>query len=109
MANHHHRLASESTAERSKESVEDEISGVENALAEINLKKVILEGYKDGLERRLSAEQMGSRIAAEKEEAKEYLAAEKVKALKVRGGSSSVGKARAESSALEMAKGTFEK
>jgi hypothetical protein len=47
------------------------------------------------------------RMAAERKEAGEYLTGEKEKALNVRKGTTTTGKARAESSALEMAKGTL--
>lgn len=50
---------------------------------------------------------MALRMAAEKKEAREYLNGEKEKALNVRKGTTAAGKARAESSALEMAKGTL--
>lgn len=73
----------------------------------MDLQKEILEGIKDGLVRNMSAQQMAARVAAEKKEAREYLIGEKENALKVRKGTTTAGKARAESSALEMAKGTF--
>jgi hypothetical protein len=73
----------------------------------MDLKKEILKGYKDGLVRNMSAHQMALRMAAEKKEAREYLNGEKEKALNVRKGTTAAGKARAESSALEMAKGTL--
>lgn len=57
--------------------------------------------------RKMSAHQMALRMAAEKKEAREYLNGEKEKALNVRKGTTTAGKARAESSALEMAKGTL--
>jgi hypothetical protein len=83
------------------------MTAIEGALAVVNLQRELLKGAKGGLERSMSAQQMGSRIAAENREAKEYLTGEKIKALKVRKGTTTAGKARAESSALEMAKGTF--
>lgn len=83
------------------------MAAVDAALVVVNHQKEILAGVKGGLERSMSAQQMGSRIAAEKKVAKEYLAGDKQKALKVSGDTTTWGKARAESSALEMAKGTF--
>jgi hypothetical protein len=79
------------------------MTAIEGALAVVNLQRELLKGAKGGLERSMSAQQMGSRIAAENREAKEYLTGEKTKALKVRKGTTTAGK----SSALEMAKGTF--
>jgi hypothetical protein len=76
-------------------------------MAVMDLKKEILKGYKDGLVRNMSAHQMTLRMAAERKEAGEYLTGEKEKALNVRKGTTTTGKARAESSALEMAKGTL--
>lgn len=76
-------------------------------MAVTDLRKALLEGYKDGLVRNMSAHQMALRTAAEKKEAKEYLTGEKEKALKVHKGTTTAGKGRAESSALEMAKGTL--
>ena len=83
------------------------MSAVEGALAVVNLKKEILEGLKDGMERNMSAQQKGARAATERKEAMSYLSGEKEKALKVHKGTTTAGMARAESSALEMAKGTF--
>ena len=80
---------------------------IEGALAVVSLKKAILEGFKDGLERSTSAQEIEARRAAEKKEAMAYLTGEKEKALKVRKGTNTAGKTRAESSALEMAKGTL--
>jgi hypothetical protein len=83
------------------------LNAIEGALAVVDLQKEILEGIKDGLVRNMSAQQMAARVAAEKKEAREYLIGEKENALKVRKGTTTAGKARAESSALEMAKGTL--
>ena len=80
---------------------------IEGALAVMSLKREILEGFKDGLERNMSAQEIEARRAAEKKEAMAYLTGEKEKALKVRKGTTTAGKTRAESSALEMAKGTL--
>ena len=80
---------------------------IEGALAVMSLKREILEGFKDGLERSMSAQEIEVRRAAEKKEAMAYLTGEKEKALRVRKETTTAGKARAESSALEMAKGTF--
>jgi hypothetical protein len=85
------------------------LNAVERALAVTDLRKALLEGYKDGLVRNMSAHQMVLRMAAEKKEVREYLTGEKEKALNVRKGTTAAGKARAESSALEMAKGTFKR
>jgi len=83
------------------------MTAVDAALAVVDLQKVILEGVKGNLERSMAAQQTGSRITAEKKVAKDYLTGEREKALKVRGDSTTAAKKRAESSALEMAKGTF--
>jgi hypothetical protein len=83
------------------------MTAVEGALAVVNLNKELLEGIKDGLERNMSAQQRILRAAAEKKEAMDYLTSEKEKALNVRKSTTTAGKTRAESSALEMAKGTF--
>jgi hypothetical protein len=101
------RLANESAVKRSEEAVEEAMTSVDGALAVVSLQKEILEGVRDGLERSMSAQQMGARVAAEKKVAKDVLTGNKQNALKVRGSSTTTGKQRAESAALEMAKGTF--
>jgi len=101
------RLTNESAVKRSDEAIEEAMTSVDGALAVVSLQKEILEGVKGGLERSMSAQQMGARIAAEKKVAKDVLTGDKQNALKVRGGSTTMGKQRAESAAMEMAKGTF--
>ena len=84
------------------------MTAVQGAMAAIDLNKEILKGVMDNLERNMSPEQKAARAAAEKKQAMDYLTGEKVKALNVRKRTTTTtGKARAESSALEMAKGTF--
>ncbi|GAB7326784.1 hypothetical protein MBLNU13_g10726t2 [Cladosporium sp. NU13] len=99
--------ASENAINRHQEINEEDMTAVEGALAVVNLKKEILEGLKDGMERNMSAQQKGARTAAEKKEAMAFLTGEKEKALRVHKGTHTAGMVRAESSALEMAKGTF--
>ena len=81
------------------------MGAVDAALVVVNHQKDVLEGIKGGLGRTMSAQQMATRIAAEKVLAKDYLSGEKKEALKVSGDTTTWGKRRAESSALEMAKG----
>lgn len=100
-------MASENAISRHQETNEEDMTAIEGALAVVSLKKEILQGLKDGMERNMSAQQKGARAAAEKKEAMAYLTGEKEKALRVRKETTTAGKARAESSALEMAKGTF--
>lgn len=84
------------------------MTAVEGALAVMDLNREILKGVMDGLERNMSPQQKAARAAAEKKEAMDYLTGEKEKALNVRKRTTTMGKARAESSALEMVKGTFQ-
>jgi hypothetical protein len=107
IADYDFRLTTESAVKRSDEIIEETLTTVDGALAVVSLQKGILEGVKGGLERSMSAQQMGSRIAAEKKVAKDALAGDQQKALKVRGDSTIAGKKRAENAAMEMAKGTF--
>lgn len=81
------------------------MGAIDAALAVVNHQKDVLEGIKGGLGRTMSAQQMATRIAGERVLAKEYLSGEKEEALKVSGDTTTWGKRRAESSALEMAKG----
>lgn len=83
------------------------MTAVEGAMAAIDLNKEILKGVMDNLERNMPPQQKVARAAAEKKVAMDYLTGEKVRALNVRKRTTTTGKARAESSALEMAKGTF--
>jgi hypothetical protein len=107
VANRKCRLANENVVKRAEASTKQAISAVEAALDVVKHQKEILEGAKSSLERSMSAGKMGSQITAEKEVAREALAGEKKKALTVSGDTTTWGKRRAESSALEMAKGAF--
>jgi hypothetical protein len=88
---------------RAEASTQQATNAVNAALDVVNHQKEILDGAKSSLERSMSAGKMGSHIALEKEVAREALAGEKKKALTVSG--DTTGTHRAESSALEMAKG----
>lgn len=67
----------------------------------------VLEGIKEDLRHSIVGQKTCSHIAAERRVAREALSCEKEKAAKASGDTTTVVKARAESSALEMAKGTF--
>jgi hypothetical protein len=107
IANHSCRLAEENVVKRAEASTQQATNAINAALDVVNHQKEILEGAKSSLERSMSAGKISSRIAAEKEVAREALAGEKKKALTVSGDTTTWGQRRAESSALEMAKGAF--
>jgi hypothetical protein len=86
--------------ERGNTMAEEAIHAVDTALG-------VLEGIKADLQHSMAGQKTGSRLAAERRVAREALTGEKEKAAKVSGDTATMGKARAESSALEMAKGTF--
>lgn len=83
------------------------VKEIDDAIKTLQMYRALLEEAKDCLNSGMTAQEVGNKMAKEKEEAKVRLAGNKVDSLMLSGDVTTFGKRRAESAALEFAKGGF--
>lgn len=83
------------------------VKEVDDAIKTLQMYRGLMEEAKDCLKFGMTAQEVGLKMAKEKEEAKVRLEGNKSESLKLSGDVTTFGKRRAESAALEFAKGGF--